>query len=310
MTPRPTAAPLRVHDRQRGCLVEEPVLGDRLLRWAYTTPAGQALAPLLFARAWVSRVLGWYADSPLSRGRIAPTVKALGIDLSECAMPPGGWRTYNAFFTRALRPGCRPFDPDPAVFCSPADCRLLVCADTGPATTFRVKNAEFRLAELLAEPTPDPALHAALTSATVLVARLCPADYHRFHFPCDGRVLRTWGVPGRYDSVNPLAMARGVCSLTGNRRQVTLLASELFGPVACVEVGAFGVGRIVQTHAGGPFRKLDEKGCFAFGGSTIVLALASARFRPDADLVARSRDGVETLVRAGERLGCAVPAGA
>ncbi|MEN8164830.1 MAG: phosphatidylserine decarboxylase, partial [Acidobacteriota bacterium] len=86
-------------------------------------------------------------------------------------------------------------------------------------------------------------------------------------------------------------------------RVVTRLDLDTFGPAAFVEVGAFGVGGIVDTHGRGPFRKMDEKGYFRYGASTLVLVFGPGRFRIDQDLIDHSAKGMEILVRTGETLG-------
>jgi phosphatidylserine decarboxylase len=141
------------------------------------------------------------------------------------------------------------------------------------------------------------------TNGALAICRLCPADYHRYHYPADGGTLDSWDIDGRLHSVNPLALALNLPIFDQNRRTVNLLALARFGPAAFIEVGAFGVAGIVQTHRKNEFRRGEEKGYFRFGGSTIVLV-----FRPDTvafadDLVAHSAEGTETLIRCGETIG-------
>ena len=71
-----------------------------------------------------------------------------------------------------------------------------------------------------------------------------------------------------------------------------------------VEVGAFGVGSIVQTSAPGKHNKMDEKGYFKFGGSTLVLIFDNSKVNFDSDLLKNSADEYETVIRCGERIAC------
>jgi len=290
-----------VIDRNTGGRVRETVLGDRWLRLAYRGP-GSGLWRYLLHTGLPTRLLGWYADSILSRPKISATIKELGIDLSQYEMPATGYRSFNEFFIRKLKPGVRPFNPAPGVVCSPADCRLLIYPKLEADACLPVKGAKFTTHDLLGALTEDLG-SPRFEYGAAAVARLCPADYHRFHFPVSGNVLKSWEIPGYYDSVNPLALELGIPVFRQNRRTVTLLDGGAAGRIAFVEVGAFGVGRIVQTSTSPTFSKMDEKGYFAFGGSTIVLLFEEGRITFDIDLLENSRKGLETLIRAGDRLG-------
>ncbi len=290
-------------DRRTGSTVYETVLGDRLLRLACLPPVRGIARGLLFNSGLPTRLLGWYADSRWSRGKIAATIRDLAIDMADYETPAGGYASFNDFFTRRLKPGRRPFDPDPAVLVSPADCRLLVYERLSQATCFPVKGVSFTLEELLGSGPNAAAEAARLANGVLLVCRLCPADYHRFHYPAAGRTAATWTVPGAYESVNPFALAAGARPFSGNARRVSILDTAATGRTAFIEVGAFGVGRIVQTHPTEKFAKMDEKGFFAFGGSTLVLVFPQGTFQPDTDLCRNSAQGLETLIRAGEPLG-------
>ena len=137
----------------------------------------------------------------------------------------------------------------------------------------------------------------------VAVFRLAPVDYHRFHFPCDctseGPVRV---IPGEYHSVNPIALLRRPDVYADNERQI-LKCRAKFGDFWLVDVGAFGVGTIVQTFRGDSHAKGDEKGYFKFGGSTVILVAKAGAIRFDDDLVKNSADGLETRVLCGERIG-------
>ena len=115
--------------------------------------------------------------------------------------------------------------------------------------------------------------------------------------------MDSWEIDGRLHSVNSMVLSLGIPVFDQNRRVVTLLDLERFGRVAFIEVGAFGVAGIVNTHEGPAFRKMDEKGLFKFGGSTLVLLFEPGRMVFDDDVLAHSDEGLETLVRVGETLG-------
>jgi len=288
--------PLYFYRRGSDQKEEEIILGGGLMRWAYQSRAGRALTGFLFNRRWPSRLAGWYADSRWSRRQIAPVIRNLGIDTGELDAPVESYATFNAFFTRRLKPGARPFALEPVEVASPADGRVLVYPQLQQTTLLPIKGKSFTVDALLGMPA------AGYAGGSLAVVRLCPADYHRFHFPCDARVIAQRRIPGRYHSVNTLVVAMGVDVFSENERQVTLLENEQLGEFALVEVGAFGVGSIVQTFTGVEVHKGEEKGYFQYGGSTIVLLFRRERVEFCPDLVAHSAEGIETFLRAGELL--------
>lgn len=284
-------------DRRRGTLERETVYGERWLRLGYQSAAAGWFASLAFRSVWPSRVLGWYFDSRWSRARIPAAVKTLAIDTSEFRDPVDAFSSFNAFFARHLKPDSRPPPTADNALASPADGRILVFPALAGGHCVPVKGRCWGIAELLGRPAPE------YFDGAAAVIRLCPADYHRFHFPCDGIAGAFRDISGRYHSVNPVALALGINVFEKNRRCSCRLESSRFGAVAMVEVGAFGVGAIVNTYHPGRVVRMQEKGFFKFGGSSIVLCFEPGRVVFDADLVARSAEGIETLVRAGEQVG-------
>jgi phosphatidylserine decarboxylase len=290
-----------IYNRRTGCIEQEKVLGDSLLRFAYQSAFGKCLHWPLFAGSLCSRLLGFYADSRFSRRRIAGTVKELGIDLSEVEMPDGGFSSFNDFFTRKLKPGARPLAENEDCLISPADCRMLVYPKLSGDCCIPVKGTRFTVAELLGLEGAD--LVEGFKDGALCICRLCPADYHRYHFPADGQLLKTWRLRGKYHSVHPLALQRGLRVFSENVRQVSILELKGFGKTAFIEVGAFGVASIQQTFEGSAFRRGEEKGFFAFGGSTIILIFPAGRVNFSADLLEKSGENMECLVRMGEEIG-------
>ena len=287
---------LYFYRRGSGQREEEIILGGGMMHWAYRSRAGRALTGFLFKWRWPSRLAGWYADSRWSRRQIAPVIRNLGINTAEIADPVDSYPTFNAFFTRRLLPGARPFAPEAEAVASPADGRVLVYPLLKETTLLPVKGKSFTLDALLGMPA------AGYAGGSLAIVRLCPADYHRFHFPCDARVIEQRRIHGRYHSVNPLVLAMGIDVFGQNERQITRLENGRLGEFALIEVGAFGVGSIVQTFTGDEVRKGEEKGYFQYGGSTIILLFRQGRVEFCPDLIAHSAEGIETFLRAGELL--------
>ena len=294
------AEPIRYYHRARAREEMEEIFGERWLRFAYEHPVGRLAVWLLARRVLFSRWYGYRMSRPASARLILPFITRYNLDVDEFATSPFRFEHFNAFFYRALRPGCRPITPGEGVAVLPADGRHLVFPDVDAADGFYVKGARFSLAELL----DDADLAARFAGGAMVISRLCPVDYHRFHFPVAGVPGEPRRVQGWLYSVSPIALRRRIRYLVENQREITLVESPAFGPVAVLEVGATNVGSILQSFVPGrPVAKGDEKGLFAFGGSCVITLFARGRIRFDADLVAQSAQHVETYARMGESLG-------
>ena len=287
-------------DRQTGTIHTETVMGDAAIKWAYLSLSGKIFAPLLFGNSFISRVLGWYFNSGFSKSKIPGTIEDLGIDSSEFEKSPESFASFNAFFTRTLKASARPFSEEPQDVIAPADGRLLVYPDVGDGTKIHVKGMDGTIDELFGESMP------AFQNGSIAVFRLCPADYHRYHFPCDGQIISQKRIRGGFHSVNPLALAHREKVFCRNKRAVTIIDNDVFGQLAFIEVGAFGVAGIHDTYQGTAVKRMQEKGYFDFGGSTVVLVFQENRIAFDDDLVESSGQGIETLIRVGETIGKAL----
>jgi len=288
---------IEYYDRASGQLQRETVMGDAVIKWAYQTLSGKLFAPVLFGSSLLSRILGWYFDSHWSRAKIAKAIVDLDINVDEFAQPQHAFKSFNDFFTRKLKPEARPFSDDPCDFLSPADGRLLVYSGIAGDSCVKVKGVEDSLPALFGRDMDG------FSGGKVAVLRLCPADYHRFHFPCTGTVTEQAKVNGKYHSVNPIALNAQRSVFCMNKRTYTLLDTERFGRLAFMEVGAFGVAGIHQTFSGHQVERMREKGYFDFGGSTIVLVFQKNTIEFSADLVKHSQQGIETLVKVGQTIG-------
>lgn len=288
-----SSVPVEFVDRRTGRRVTESILGDKALRFAYETLLGRTLWPVLFGSKFISALMGWRYDSPRSRRSIAALAATPGCEVGEAEKPLSEYSSFNEFFTRRLKPGTRPIGEG---FVSPADGRLMLYPGADADLPFPLKGATRTLREVLGGDAPSGRFD-------IAVVRLAPVDYHRFHFPCDCRVDGGVKVlPGRYHSVNPIALLRRPDVYAENERQIVKCRAD-FGCFWMVDVGAFGVGTIVQTFEGDSFAKGDEKGLFKFGGSTVIVAVPAGAVVFDSDIVRNSSEGLETLVRCNERIG-------
>lgn len=257
-----------------------------------------------------------YSRSPWLKQWLIDTVtKRFGVDLSEAAEPnPNAYPTFNAFFTRALKPGARTPDADPRALLMPADGHISQCGAIGhpfqePGRIFQAKGQSFTATELLGDAT------AATPFANGLFATvyLSPRDYHRVHMPWRGRLLETVHVPGRLFSVGTDAVKHVPRLFARNERLVCHFETD-FGPMAVVMVGALLVSGVetvwsgveIPRYANTVTRKdrraenivLDrfaEMARFNYGSTVIVLL-------PPGVATLASTLSAESPVRLGERL--------
>ena len=295
-----SAEPIRYYDRYQQAIQTEQVYGEKWLRWAYETRPGRLAVWLFARRAWFSKWYGWKMNKRVSALQIIPFIAKYDIDVDEFEKSAFDFKTFNDFFYRALKPETRPIAAGENIAVFPADGRHLAFPDVDAAEGFYVKGAKFTLAELLG----DAALAQQFAGGAMLISRLCPVDYHRFHFPVDGTPGEPRRIKGWLYSVSPVALRLYLRYLIQNKREVTLIDSPQFGTVAMLEVGATNVGAIRQSYmAGRPAAKGTEKGLFAFGGSCVITLFQAGRIRFDDDIVAQSAQCLETYARMGDRLG-------
>ena len=275
-------------------------LQDRYLRLLYGSLPGRLLLKPLVHPA-ISRIGGRLLDSPLSSALIGPFIRSCGISVRGCEIPPGGsYRSFNAFFTRSLKEGARPFDMDPDVLCSPCD-GLVSAYTISRSRHFSIKHTDYTLDQLL----KDRKLASRYTGGTALVFRLTVSDYHRYAYIDDGKRSSYRRIPGVLHTVNPSAAASRPI-YKENTREYTLIKSQNFGTVLMMEVGAMMVGKIMNHHKA--YTSLDvfrgqEKGYFAFGGSAVILLFEPGAIRTDSDILRNTALDIETKVRMGEPVG-------
>ncbi|KRB07238.1 archaetidylserine decarboxylase [Lysobacter sp. Root690] len=253
-----------------------------------------------------------YSDSPgVSRWLIDTVTRKFGVDLGEAAnSDPRSYPTFNAFFTRALKPGARVPDPDPRVLLMPADGRISQCGPIRDGEIFQAKGQSFTATELLGG---DEAAAAPFRDGVFATVYLSPKDYHRVHMPWTGTLRETVHVPGRLFSVGPDAVRNVPRLFARNERLVCHFDTE-FGPMAMVMVGALLVSGVETVWSGVEIprygdivttkdyrgetitlERFAEMARFNYG-STVIVLLPPGVAALDAGL------GAETAVRLGQAL--------
>lgn len=274
-------------------LVEEPEVGAGAIRFAYGNPFGRFLAKTILCRKFVSDLYAAWQRSGLSKRKVTKFMAQYDISVEDCTTQD--FPNFNAFFTRQRKDYVNQTAENelPAI----ADSKL-TALPVSAGCRFKIKGVPYTTEELL----EDKALAGEYRGGLCLIFRLSPDDYHRYVYPDDGAQEPCRHIKGVLHTVNPIAADMKVYHR--NQRTVQLLHTAHFGDVVQMEVGALLVGKIVNHVEGAAeFCKLQEKGYFAYGGSTVILLLKKDVVRIDDDILTYSAQGIETKVRLGERIG-------
>lgn len=291
---------VKFYNRQTKSYEIEQVAGDKYLQWTYSSPIGMRLLELLVKKKIFSSIYGSYCDSKRSRKKISSFVKNFDINMSHSEKKLEQFQSFNDFFTRKLKKEVRPIDMNLNSLISPGDGRLLAYENINLDELVQIKGYTYSFNKLI----NNSELLSKFSEGTCLVLRLCPTDYHRFHFVDNGVCEDTTKVKGDYYSVNPIALEKIPELFCRNKREWSIFHSENFGDILLIEVGATCVGSIIQTYPPNvKIKKGDEKGYFKFGGSTTVLFIEKNRVKIDEDIIMESKKGYETRVFMGEKIG-------
>ena len=283
----------------------EKVYGGGALRFVYgdnwiSRFIGRPLGWIGSKFALCSHLYGLYQKSSCSARKIKPFIQYFNVDATEFADSVDSFRSFNDFFCRHLKPEARPIDGDANSAVMPADGRYLFYPNIAKADGFVVKGKKFDIATLVG----SSSLAASYLNGSMIMARLCPTDYHRFHFPCTGTPGASSIINGCLLSVNPLAIKRNIETFSENKRSICELSTELFGKVLLIEVGAMAVGTIGQTYEPQTLcKKGAEKGFFSFGGSSVIILFKQNRIVFDEDLLQLSKGHIEVKCLMGQSLG-------
>lgn len=302
MTTVSNLSEIKYFNRMTGQTEVEKVYGDKFIKFLYTSIAGQKIGTL-FTNKYFSKTYGAFQDLPSSSRKVRPFIEKFNINIGE--YEPGtrpaldqrdSYKTFNEFFIRRFRLGKRSFVTDPHRMPAFAEARYVGFDSITDERLYPVKGLYLKAKDLIG----NDQVSKIFEGGPLLIARLCPVDYHRYHYPDNGKVLDHFRVPGAYDSVNPFALRYKNQIFIKNERYVSILQTENFGRLAYIEVGAICVGKIVQSHRWTkPFMRGEEKGYFLFGGSTVVLLGEKGAWKPSTDISSNTANGIETYLHLG-----------
>jgi phosphatidylserine decarboxylase len=278
----------------------EQVYGIKAVIWLYRTNLGKIFQRIL-STALISQIYGIFQDMYTSHLKIVSFVKEFNLDLNDFIPEEGRssndpYSTFNQFFIRKFKAGKRSFAKEKNIMPAFCEARYFGYDKTGPEIKIPVKGKFLNSKSLLAH--DDWA--EVFDQGPLLLARLCPVDYHRYHFPDNGRIIESFALHGKYHSVNPVALKERPDIFSTNERHVTIIETENFGRLAYIEVGAMCVGKIVQSYPDINFKRGDEKGYFLFGGSTVIVIGEKGKWSPDKDILDHTNEGIETYLQLGE----------
>ncbi|MDR1590404.1 MAG: archaetidylserine decarboxylase [Puniceicoccales bacterium] len=288
------------YNRYTKSLEQEIICGEFFLKLLYHSAVGRLATRRLVGRKIFSQFLGYWMRHPISRKRIRSFVERYKIDMLTAEKKIEDFISFDEFFSRKLKRDARPIAVDHRKSIFPCDGRHLLIENFEKLPSFFIKGQRFNLKTLL----QNNELFERFQNGSAVISRLCPIDYHRFHFPCDAVIRRIYQVSGDYFSVNPLVTRRKISVLFENKRVVSVLHSQDIDQFLMVEVGATCVGSITQTaEVGRLYFKGEEKGFFSFGGSTIITIFQKNRIRFAEDLRQNSANGIEMFAFMGDNMG-------
>lgn len=292
---------INFYNRVTQSVEREKVYGDKMVEWLYQSNSGKALSHVICLPP-ISKLYGALQDTAWSKSKINPFIQNFNIPmedyLPETQNTESPYSSFNQFFIRRFKEGKRPFVHAPHEMAAFSEARYYGYSSVHDDESVPVKGACLKPKQLISHSKWEDTFH----EGPLLLARLCPVDYHRFHYPDDGIILDDYRVEGLLHSVNPLALKAKQDILITNERHVTILETKNFGKLAYIEVGAICVGKIVQSkplQKGDSFKRGEEKGYFLFGGSTVIVIGEKGKWTPSQDILDYTKKGMETYLHLG-----------
>lgn len=298
-------ADIQIYNRYTDEVEREIVYGEGAVKLAYSSLISKALSPIVASRS-LSKIYGSTQDSRKSGKKVPNFIKKFNIDIQD--YQPGSlsdnpieksYKSFNEFFIREFKPGLRDFPNEAKKMGAFAEARYYGYEAVSDRVTVPVKGKYLSAAQLLGNVKNAEIFE----GGPLLLARLCPVDYHRYHYCDAGKTLEAYRVKGEFHSVNPLALELKEDIFIKNERRISLVETENFGRLAYIEVGATMVGKIIQSaNELDPFERGQEKGYFLFGGSTVIVIGEPGAWKPSSDILENTGKELETYIHLGDQV--------
>lgn len=279
-------------------LVEEKIVAGNIMRLIYENPTGRATLPFLVKRKIFSHLYGAYCRTGHSAKKISTFIKDYNIDMTGCT---GSYKNFAEFFSREKSGVLFPENTEESIPIG-SPCEGLICVDDNidPGNLIAAKGSYFPLNQLLG----DSKLAESYRDGIMLKIRLTPTNYHRMHFFDDAKIEDIKFIDGHLYSVSPIALPHIANLYCQNKRAVVQLATKNFGDAIIVEVGATFVGSIVHLFKEGDYVKCGQQASYFLpGGSLVMIFFKKGAFVPDKALVSNTKEGFETKINIGIKVG-------
>lgn len=261
-----------------------------VLNFLYNTIPGRIILKLLI-NPFISKIVGFYHDMPLSKLKIKSFIKNNNIIMEEYEKKE--YKNFNDFFTRKRKNKIKKLKE--GEFASPADSKLLVYKITKDLKV-TIKNSTYTLNELV-----DNKIDLKdYKNGYCLIFRLAVDDFHRYVFPDSGVVEEIYNIKGKLHTVSSISKEYPIYK--ENHRIITKLNTKNFDDLIFIEVGALCVGKIIN-HDIKEYNICDEKGYFKMGGSTIAILIKDKKLLLDKDILDNATKEIEVKLKCGEKIG-------
>ncbi|WP_158541090.1 archaetidylserine decarboxylase [Sporosarcina sp. BI001-red] len=222
-----------------------------------------------------SGLLRHLSASRLSKPLIKTYSTAYKIDESIMEFPREHYDSLQAFFTRSLKSGTRPFNDSPETLISPSDGQLSSYGPVEDGHQFTIKGHTYSINEIFM----DEKRASVYKNGWYFVFYLSPSDYHHFHYPADGTVINRYALGNKSYPVNTMGLKYGDKPFETNYRLITEL-STAYDKLALVKVGALNVNSVQLYSSSKEAKKGEDFGYFSFGSTILLFVAGVSPFYP------------------------------
>lgn len=288
--------PLKYWDRYKNEVLFDKIYADWFIKWCYENKIGKIFLDYFFSKKSFNILYGLYKTSKFSVKQIKADIEQYSVDMD--LFKSEKFNSYSDFFLREFKEGIRSF-PNEEKLGAFAEGRVLAFNKIDVDHKYPVKG-EFLTPELLLGNTN---IAKDFLGGPIIIIRLCPIDYHHFHYPVDGKITDRYKLTGNYHSVNVLALKNRDDIFVKNEREITIIENINFGKMAYIEVGAMCVGKIIQKNPSSTNCVRGElKGHFEFGASTVILMGEKDKWSPSEDILKQSQKNIESYIKLGDEI--------